>query len=305
MTLETGGRLGPYVVESLIAKGGMGEVYQALDTRLQRSVALKVLAPSATPDVERLARFTQEARTTALLNHPNIVQVFDVGFEDSVPYVVTELLRGTTLRARLKDGPLNVKVALAYALAIARGLNAAHNLRVVHRDLKPENIFITSDGRVKILDFGLAKCRNETLGFPQRDSTVSTEPGTLLGTVGYMSPEQVRGVATDHRADIFSLGVMLYEMVSGVAPFHGDSAVETLHAILKDDPPVLPDRGGAVPADLEHVVWHCLEKDPDARFQSACDLAFILEIAARSAERQERRPRPQPGGRLAALFGLV
>jgi serine/threonine protein kinase len=291
MNLESGSQLGPYQVDDLIARGGMGDVYRARDTRLNRNVALKVLAPSFTTDNLRLARFTQEARTTALLNHPNIVAVYDVGSHEGVPFVVSELLHGQTLRNRLGDGPLPVRLAVTYALEIARGLIAAHDLDVVHRDLKPENIFITHDERVKILDFGLAKCRNETLGFPYQDSSQSTQPGTLLGTVGYMSPEQVRGAATDHRSDIFSLGVILHEMISGHAPFHGDSAVETLHAILKDEAPELPDRGGEITGELEHVVRHCLEKDPDARFQSARDLAFVLEITQRPSQRKEpRRP---------------
>jgi serine/threonine protein kinase len=304
MNLESGSQLGPYQVDDLIARGGMGDVYRARDTRLNRNVALKVLAPSFTTDNLRLARFTQEARTTALLNHPNIVAVYDVGSHEGIPFVVSELLHGQTLRHRLRDGALPVELAVTYALEIARGLIAAHDLDVVHRDLKPENIFITQDGRVKILDFGLAKCRNETLGFPHHNSSDSTQPGTLLGTVGYMSPEQVRGAATDHRSDIFSLGVILHEMISGRAPFHGDSAVETLHAILKDAPPVLPDRGREITSELEHVVLHCLEKDPNARFQSARDLAFVLEIALRPAHWKEPRRRPARG-LIAALFGLV
>src|SRR5882672_7729726 len=174
MNLEAGSHLGPYEVDTLIAKGGMGEVYQARDTRLNRKVALKVLAPSVTSDCDRLARFEQEARTTALLNHPNIVAVYDVGSHEGVPFVVSELLQGMTLRARLRDGAVPVRVAMTYALEIAHGLVAAHDLHIVHRDLKPENIFITQDGRVKILDFGLAKCRNETLGFPQQDPSKST-----------------------------------------------------------------------------------------------------------------------------------
>lgn len=304
MNLEPGSLLGPYELDSLIAKGGMGEVYRAVDTRLNRKVALKVLTPSFTTDADRLARFTQEARTTALLNHPNIVVVYDVGSHDGMPFVVSELLHGQTLRARMKDGALSVRVALAYALEIANGLGAAHYLGVVHRDLKPENIFITQDGRVKILDFGLAKCRNETLGFPQLDPSKSTRPGTLLGTVGYMSPEQVRGAATDHRSDIFSLGVILHEMISGRPPFHGDSAVETLHAILKEDPPVLPQRSGAIQTDLDHVVRHCLEKDADARFQSARDLAFVLKFLLRSNERIQPYAHPQRG-LLATILGLL
>jgi len=303
MTFHTGSRIGPYEVDSLIASGGMGDVYRARDTRLDREVALKVLAAHVTVDAERLARFAQEARTTALLNHPNIVVVYDVGSDQGVPYVVSELLRGETLRARMKGGALPVRVAVGYAAEIARGLFAAHHLGVVHRDLKPENIFITDDERVKILDFGLAKCRHETLDITREDTSVATQPGTLLGTVGYMSPEQVRGAATDSRSDIFSLGVILHEMISGTAPFHSDSAVETLHAILKDDPPVLPRREGVAPA-LEHVIRHCLEKSPDARFQSARDLAFVLEFILRSPDAQPPRT-SQARGVLASIFGLL
>ena len=310
LTLVAGSQLGPYEVDGLIAKGGMGEVYRARDTRLNRNVALKVLSPSFPTDSERLARFTQEARTTALLNHPNIVAVYDVGSHHGVPFVVSELLHGKTLRERMTNSALPVRVAVTYGLEIARGLVAAHQEDVVHRDLKPENIFITKDERVKILDFGLAKCRTETLGLTQLDSAVSTRPGTLLGTVGYMSPEQVSGVATDHRSDIFSLGVILYEMVSGTAPFHADSAVETLHAILKEDPPALRSRDGKIPAELEHIIRHCLEKDPDARFQSARDLAFTLEVVLRSAHRTAARSRKRrrsvssKRGLMAAVFGL-
>jgi len=286
MRLEAGHRLGPYEVDGFLASGGMGDVYRARDTRLQRPVALKVLTPSVTTDADRLARFAREARTTALVNHPNIVAVYDVGSDQGMPYGVSELLRGDTLRGCLKNGGVPVRAAIAYALEVARGLVAAHHLDVVHRDLKPENIFVTDDGRVKILDFGLAKCRNATLGFPH-DPTASTKPGALLGTVGYMSPEQVRGAGADERSDIFSLGVILHEMISGVAPFHGDSAIETLHAILKDDPPMLPDREG-VSIELERVIRHCLEKSPDARFQSARDLLFVLESALTSPQRPSR-----------------
>jgi serine/threonine protein kinase len=284
--------LGPYQVEGLIGKGGMGEVYRAHDTRLNRGVALKVLAASDPTDSERLARFTREARTTALVNHPNIVAVYDVGSHAGVPFVISELLDGETVRVKMREGALPLNVAVHYGLEIARGLVAAHQLGVVHRDLKPENIFITRDERVKILDFGLAKCRDETLGLLRRDSTISTGPGTILGTVGYMSPEQVRGMPTDHRSDIFSLGVILYEMIAGVPPFHGDSAVETLNAILKDDPPALryrEAREAPVPSELERVVRHCLEKVPDVRFQTARDLIFSLELTLQPVRRAERR----------------
>jgi len=303
--LAPGFRLGPYEVDGLIAAGGVGTVYRARDTRLNRSVAIKVLSCGGNADAEQLARFAQEARTTALLNHPNIVAVFDVGTDQGLPYVVSEWLRGETLRAAMRGGALPVRVAERYAGEIARGLFAAHQLGVVHRDLKPENIFITDDDRVKILDFGLAKCRRASLESVLGDPTISTQPGTLLGTVGYMSPEQARGLAVDWRSDIFSLGVILHEMIAGAAPFQRDSAVETLHAILTVDPPALPLRDGLSPA-LEQVIRHALEKSPDARFQSARDLAFILEFLLRAPEPAYHPPPPRPPARrlLASILGL-
>jgi serine/threonine protein kinase len=278
----------------------MGDVYRARDTRLERDVALKVLSGHGAVDAEQLTRFSREARTTALLNHPNIVAVYDVGADRGVAFVVSEFLRGETLRVRMRDGALPVRVAVSYAAEIARGLFAAHYLGVVHRDLKPENIFVTDDERLKILDFGLAKCQHITPSVTS-GSTVSTQPGTLLGTVGYMSPEQARGRAADSRSDIFSLGVILHEMVAGVAPFHGDSAVETLHAIIKDDPPPPPRREGVTPA-LGHVIRHCLEKRPDMRFQSARDLTFVLEFLLR----QPDAPPPHTSrlGFLASVLNL-
>jgi serine/threonine protein kinase len=287
--LTPGFMLGPYQVDRLIGKGGMGEVYRACDTRLNRDVALKVLDASSPADPERLARFTREAQTTAQLNHPNIVAVYDVGSHAGVPFVVTELLDGETIRVKMRNGALPPRVAVRYALGIARGLVAAHRLGIAHRDLKPENIFITRDERVKILDFGLAKCRHETHGL--RDSSISTGPGTVLGTVGYMSPEQVRGLPTDHRSDIFSLGVILYEMMAGTAPFHGDSAVETLNAILKEDPPSLRRLVPQLPVELERVIGHCLEKAADDRFQTARDLIFSLALTLRPVQRAGRWPR--------------
>jgi eukaryotic-like serine/threonine-protein kinase len=272
MKLPSGSRLGPYEVDALIGTGGMGAVYRARDTRLNRHVALKVLDLSS--DTDQVARFAQEARTTALLNHPNVVSIYDTGSDNGLPFVVTELLRGETLRTRITRGALAVRAATAIAIEIAHGLTAAHNLHIVHRDLKPENVFITQDGRVKILDFGLAKCRHQSLTGDQ--DAVSTRAGMILGTVGYMSPEQVLGATSDARSDIFSLGVILHEMLSGTAPFHGDSAIETLHAILKDEAPPLPSQG--ISEQLQRVVQRCLEKKADARFQSAGDLAFVLEF---------------------------
>lgn len=307
-TLAAGSQLGPYQVDSLIGRGGMGEVYRARDTRLGRKVALKVLSPTFAKNSERLARFTQEARTVALLNHPNIVTVYDVGAHDGAPFIVSELLQGDTLRARMTQGALPPAVAVRYALQIAEGLVAAHQHGVVHRDLKPENIFLADDGRVKILDFGLAKCRQEALEVLQHTSSVSTQSGMLMGTVGYMSPEQVRGLPADHRSDIFSLGVILYEMVSGRSPFRQDSVLETLNAILKDDPPRLRSSDGKISAKLEHVIRHCLEKDPEIRFQSARDLIFNLELGLRLARGNGQRSKKRAAsgsssrGFLAALL---
>jgi serine/threonine protein kinase len=291
MALTAGARLGPYQVDGLIGRGGMGEVYEARDTRLERRVALKLLSPHTPVTPEHFARFEQEARAGALLNHPNIVTLYDVGWHDGMPFVVSELLEGGTLRARMEAGPLPAGATVRYAQQIAEGLAAAHQQGIVHRDLKPENVFVTVDDRVKILDFGLAKCRQQALEFFHRDDTVSTQPGLLLGTVRYMSPEQVRGLPADPRSDLFSLGVMLYEIVSGAPPFHGDSAVETMNAILKEEPPEIGFRQGAVTSALEPVIRHCLEKDPDRRFQSARDLAFQLACLqmSRDLERQAVR----------------
>ena len=293
-SISTGSQVGPYQVQALIARGGMGEVFRAHDARLNRNVALKVLAPRFTADPDLLARFAQEARTTALLNHPNIVVVHDVGSHFGLPYVVSELLDGGTLRTRLKGGALPIDVAIRYAIDITRGLIAAHRLGVVHRDLKPENVFVTRDDHVKILDFGLAKLRDDHGGRSGNGadpgSSISTTPGILVGTVGYASPEQVRGLAVDARSDIFSLGIILYEMSAGVAPFHGDSAVETLHAILKEAPIALRQHDEWIPAEFEKIVSHCLEKDPEVRFQSARDLAFTLSLFQQSAPAGYRLP---------------
>ncbi len=310
--IPSGSSLGPYQVADLIGKGGMGEVYRAHDTRLDRDVALKVLPPEFSKDSDRLARFTQEAKTTALLNHPNIIAVYDVGTDRGVPFVVSELLEGETLRARIARGPLGVRSAVAYGLELARGLVAAHRLGIVHRDLKPENVFVTRDDRVKILDFGLATCRRAALGCASPDSSTAARAG-LVGTIGYSAPEQIRSGEPDHRADIFSVGVILYEMIAGAAPFHGSSPIDTVVAILHDDPTPLGTRR-AVPRGLEDVVHHCLEKDPAARFQTAHDLAFSLESVRRQAHEPVRARasaawRPLVGslmrGRLATFFNLL
>jgi Tol biopolymer transport system component len=281
MPLAPGVRLGAYEIVGLIGAGGMGEVYRARDTRLGRDVAIKVLPAGASADPERLARFEQEARAAAALNHPNILAVFDIGAHDSAPYIVSELLEGETLRERLAQGALTVRKALDYAIQIAHGLAAAHEKSIVHRDLKPDNLFISRDGRIKILDFGLAKL----IVAPSIADTVAptrapgTHPGTVLGTVGYMSPEQVRAQTTDHRTDIFAFGAILYEMLSGHRAFTGDSAIETMNAIIKEDPPELVELS-RTSGGLERLVRRCLEKDPNERFYSAHDLAFALEAVS-------------------------
>src|SRR3989454_6216855 len=283
MPLAPGAKLGPYEITAPLGAGGMGEVYRASDPRLRRDVAIKVLPPGLATDPARLRRFEQEALAAASLNHPNILAVYDIGVHDDAPYIVSELLEGGTLREVLASGALSARKALEYAIQIAQGLAAAHEKGIVHRDLKPENLFITRDGRVKILDFGVAK-----LAEPQFAGSAQTEaltvpldadtgPGVVMGTAGYMSPEQVRAQRVDHRSDIFSLGAILYEMLTGKRAFHGESAVETLNSILKDDPPELSETTSNIAPGLERVVKHCLEKNSEERFQSARDLAFDLE----------------------------
>src|SRR5438309_3845547 len=280
MTIAAGTKLGRYEIRSKIGAGGMGEVYRARDEKLNRNVAIKVLPAALSQDGERLRRFEQEAQAAGALNHPNILAVYDVGTHDDAPYIVSELLEGEELRQQLNYGSLPQRKALDYAQQIAQGLAAAHERGITHRDLKPKNLFVTTDGRVKILDFGLAKLR------PQRSKGVSseidtrkqiTDPGTVMGTVGYMSPEQVRGHEADHRSDIFSFGAILYEMLSGKRAFRGDSMAETMSAILREDPPDLSETNKTVWPALERVVRHCLEKNPAERFHSARDLAFAIE----------------------------
>ena len=283
MTLTAGAKLGPYEILCALGAGGMGEVYRARDPRLGREVAIKVLPASFSSDADRLRRFEQEARAASALNHPNIVTLHDIGTNasDGAPYVVTELLEGETLRARLAGGPLSPRKATEYAIQIAQGLAAAHDKGIVHRDLKPENLFVTEDGRVKILDFGLAKLIQPEASAAQQTAiptaSPGTEPGVVMGTVGYMSPEQVKGLGADPRSDIFSFGAILYEMLAGRRAFKGDSAVETMSAILKEDPPDLSESNRSLSPGLERLVRHCLEKSPTQRFQSARDLAYDLE----------------------------
>jgi len=321
LSLATGTRLGPYEVTAPLGAGGMGEVYRARDTRLGRAVAVKVLPAALSADAERLRRFEQEARATGVLDHPNIIAIHDVGTHEGSPYVVTELLEGETLRDRINGTALPARKAIDYAGQVARGLAAAHDRGIVHRDLKPENLFVTRDGRVKILDFGLAKLKGiealtdrETRAVGEGEEP-GTGAGTVLGTVGYMSPEQVRAQPVDHRSDIFSFGAVLYEMLSGRRAFRGASAVETMNAILKEDPPELSETNRNLPPALERIVSHCLEKNPQERFQSARDIAFDLEalsgqsaqavLAAPEAARRARWLKPVAAGLGAVLLAAV
>jgi serine/threonine protein kinase len=311
MALTCGARLGPYEVMEPLGSGGMGEVYRARDPRLGRDVAVKLVTTDGTTSPDRLRRFETEARAVARLSHPNVVTVFDVGTHGGQPYLVLELLEGETLRGALRGGGLSVREAVERGLGVARGLGAAHERGIVHRDLKPENVFVTVDGRVKVLDFGLAKLREpvDESGRESPTESAQTRPGTLVGTVGYMSPEQVRGQSPDARSDVFALGAVLYEMLSGRRAFEGETPVDTLSAILHRDPPEIASSGGPPPPGLERVVRRCLEKDPEERFQSARDVAFALEALSGSREPTERaalaRPRRRwlPAG--AALVALT
>ncbi|MEZ5313308.1 MAG: protein kinase [Thermoanaerobaculia bacterium] len=314
-----GERLGPYEITGKLGEGGMGVVYRARDPRLERDVAIKVLPPEVARDAERLRRFEIEARAASALNHPNILTVHDTGTSDGTTYLVTELLEGRSLCELLADGPLAAERACALAVQVAGGLAAAHRKGIVHRDLKPENLFVTSDGRAKILDFGLARLEAPEVeapgaaALPERSTVTGTAAGLLLGTVGYMAPEQVRGERADARSDLFALGVVLCEMLTGANPFARPSAVESLHAILKEPPS--PIAAAGIPAAVEATAMRCLEKDPERRFQSASDLAFALESAGSGERRSAALPpagsdasgtRPSRGLRLAgALLALL
>ena len=279
MAIATGARFNHYEIIAPIGAGGMGEVWRARDTRLNREVAVKILPASFAQDVDRLRRFEQEALSTSALNHPNIITVYDIGDHEGAPYIVAELLEGEELSELIKQGAIAQRKAVDYARQIAEGLAAAHAKGVVHRDLKPENLFVTNDGRVKILDFGLAKLRPQQFGVDKDAPTQKriTDPGVIMGTVGYMSPEQVRGQETDHRSDIFAFGVILYEMLNGRRAFHGDSAIEVMNAILKEEPPEFSETKDQISPQLEMIVRRCLEKQPERRFHSAHDLGFALE----------------------------
>jgi Tol biopolymer transport system component len=280
MATGAGTRFNHYEIIAPLGAGGMGEVWRARDTRLNREVAVKVLPTSFAQDPDRLLRFEQEALATSALNHPNILTVYDIGDHEGAPYIVAELLEGEELSELIKEGAIAPRKAIDYARQIAEGLAAAHSKGVVHRDLKPENIFVTKVGRVKILDFGLAKLRPQQYGGIDKDAPTQkriTDPGVIMGTVGYMSPEQVRGQETDHRSDIFAFGVILYEMITGQRAFGGDSAIEVMNAILKEEPPEFGETKERISPQLEMIVRRCLEKQPERRFHSAHDLGFALE----------------------------
>jgi len=316
MALTSGTKLGPYEIVSPLGAGGMGEVYRSRDPRLKREVAIKVLPQALSLDADRMRRFEQEALATAALNHPNILAVFDIGTSEGSPYVVSELLEGETLRERLRSGSIAVRKALDYALQVAQGLAAAHEKGIIHRDLKPENLFVTKDGRVKILDFGLAKLTQAEAGTDTSlpTATHGTEAGVVMGTAGYMSPEQVRGVALDPRSDIFSFGAILYEMLAGKRAFHGETDADTMSAILKEDPPDLNETNRNISPALERVVQHCLEKNPEQRFHSARDVAFDLETLSNQSSTgsrlrvvtdQRRSYWKQAAGALVILLALA
>jgi dipeptidyl aminopeptidase/acylaminoacyl peptidase len=308
MPLEAGMRLGPYEILAFLGAGGMGEVYRGRDTRLGREVAIKLVTGSLSADPELLRRFEQEARAAGTLNHPNLLVVFDVGSHEGRPYLISELLEGETLRKRLAGGPLAPRKAIDYAVQIARGLAAAHAKGIVHRDLKPENLFITRGGQIKILDFGLAKLTQlPPAGSHEPTLLMMSTPGQVMGTPGYMSPEQVRGQPVDHRSDLFSFGAVLYEMLSGRRAFGGDTMADIMTAVLREDPPERAEAGDQLPPALRRIVRHCLEKDPEARTHSAHDLAFELE--GLTAEPAAGAARPAhwswPGSLHPAWLGLA
>jgi len=309
MPIPAGTKLGPYEIQSQIGAGGMGEVYRARDSRLGREVAIKILPESFAQDAERLRRFEQESQAVAALNHPNILAIYDVGTRDGSPYLVSELLEGENLRAILEKGPIPQRKAIEYAVQIANGLAAAHDKGIVHRDLKPDNLYVCRDGRVKILDFGLAKMSaKETPGVDGATMTQHTAAGVVMGTASYMAPEQVRGGQVDARTDMFSFGVVLYEMLSGKRVFQRDSAPETMTAILKEDVPEFTDTKLPVAPALERIARRCLEKSPEQRFQSAKDLAFALEAISQisgsktGAQAPIVAPSPEKKSSKAAIY---
>jgi TolB-like protein/tetratricopeptide (TPR) repeat protein len=309
--VQPGTRLGPYEVVSPLGAGGMGEVYRARDTRLGRDVALKVVHPGLASDPDRLSRFEKEARAAAQIDHPNILVVHDVGTHEDSPFIVSELLQGESLREKL-GSPLPPKRAVDYAIQIAHGLAAAHEKGIVHRDIKPENVFVTKDGHVKILDFGVAKLLPSFEGAGVNTETptaTATQPGTVVGTVAYMSPEQIRGQPVDARTDLFSLGVVLYEMLSGKRPFQRDTPAEIMTAILREEPPAIRGAGQSIPPVLDKIVRHCLEKDVSVRTQTAREVIFALEtLSTLSGEAPAREEISEEGprhNRIVVLAGAV
>ncbi len=306
MALTAGTKLGPYEVVSLIGTGGMGEVYRVRDSRLGRDVALKILPESFAREPERLRRFEQEARAVAALNHPNILAVFDIGQHNGAPFLVSELLEGESLREVLDAGALPQRKTLDYGVHIAYGLAAAHEKGIIHRDLKPENIFVTKDGRIKILDFGLAKLAQNTVDDPDGITLTGshTAAGVVMGTAAYMAPEQVRGEVTDQRTDIFAFGAVLYEMLSGVRAFRRDTPAETMTAVLKEEPPEMSDPVRPIPGALERTVRRCLEKNPEQRFQSARDLSFALSALSGTEVSGPLRATAAPPRRVPLLLWL-
>jgi tetratricopeptide (TPR) repeat protein len=311
VSLETGDRLGRYEILGPLGAGGMGEVYRARDTELERDVAIKVLPEAVSQNPDRLARFETEAKAVAKLSHPNILDIHDYGREGDTTYSVTELLEGETLRERLEGGALGWRKATEIGAAIADGLGAAHEAGIVHRDLKPSNVFLTADGRVKVLDFGLARHEPDAGGKGEtavQTMTRQTDPGTVMGTVGYMSPEQVRGETVDQRSDIFSLGCVLFELVSGQQAFARNTAADTMAAILKEEPSDLSSIDAALPPELERTIRRCLEKRPQSRFQSASDLAYnlrtISSASAPTVTTEHAVPAP-PRARKAAWIALA
>ena len=279
MSLSSDTKLGPYEIQSPLGAGGMGEVYLATQTNLARPVAIKVLSSVFVSDTERLRRFEQEARAASALNHPNIISIYDVGRENDIAYIAMEFVDGRTLRVLLESGPLSIRKALQLACQVADGLAKAHSAGIVHRDLKPENIMVAKDGFVKLLDFGLAKLmpRAESSSNTRTATVWDSHPGAILGTAGYMSPEQARGAELDYRSDIFSLGLILYELVTGTAPFRRDSTAQTLAAIIEDELPPLTDANCKAPMPLRWVIERCLAKDPEERYSSTLDLARDLK----------------------------
>ncbi len=302
----TGRVIGHYRVLEKIGSGAMGEVFRARDERLGRDVALKLIRPASGDSADHLRRFELEARAAAALNHPNIVAVYDVGLNEGSPYIVCELLEGKTLRKRLAEGALPVPLAVDYSLQIVQGLIAAHDRRIIHRDLKPENLFVTLDGRVKILDFGVAKLQSapEESARSVEDLTTVTKSGTVIGTVAYMSPEQLRGKGVDHRSDIFSVGAIVYEMLTGRRAFRGETEVDTITAVLREEPPPANLEQSKIPVSFQQIVRHCLEKEPENRFQSARDLAFALETLSNTSGNQQLKF-AAPESKLKYLLGAL